>query len=295
MNDLSTSTKISSLVPRTLDEAIRFSSTLAKSDIVPKDFIDKPANVLVAIQWGMELGLHPMQAMQSIAVINGRPSLWGDAVIALVRASGLAEYIHEEISDTEAVCKTKRVDEKYEVVRRFTVDDAKRAGLWEKRGSNGAPTPWVTYPKRMLQMRARAWALRDAYPDVLRGVHVAEEAQDIPVERDVTGEAEVVEMPKSLSAEQRGPVISEQQVEGKPAEEKREAPAEKEQAPATTSAMTGKPLQEGQLKVVRAKLKNAALTEKDLVAKFGELEQLRFEQFADIQNWIAEKAAATAR
>ena len=47
-------------------------------------------------------------------------------------------------------------------------------------------------------MRARAWALRDVFPDVLRGVHVAEEAQDIPPERSM-GPAEVVPMPASSS------------------------------------------------------------------------------------------------
>jgi len=52
------------------------------------------------------------------------------------------------------------------------VEDAKRAGLWAKQG------PWTAYPKRMMQMRARGFALRDAFPDVLKGMITAEEAQD---------------------------------------------------------------------------------------------------------------------
>src|ERR1051326_8757368 len=114
MNDLAAvRPQTLSLVPRTMEEAIKFSSTLAKSDLVPKDFVDKPANILVAIQWGLEFGLQPMQAMQSIAVINGRPSLWGDAVIALVRASEVCEYIYEEIAPdgNSATCRTKRKGE----------------------------------------------------------------------------------------------------------------------------------------------------------------------------------------
>ncbi|MCB1048850.1 MAG: hypothetical protein KDC10_16785, partial [Calditrichaeota bacterium] len=86
---------VGTLAPRTLEEAMKFAGMLAESEIIPKDFIHKPGNVLVAIQWGMELGLQPMQAMQNIAVINGRPALWGDAVIAIVRASPLCEYIKE--------------------------------------------------------------------------------------------------------------------------------------------------------------------------------------------------------
>lgn len=179
------------LTPQNIDEALRMADIMAKASIVPKDYQGNPGNILVAIQWGAELGLPPLQAMQSIAVINGRPALWGDAVIALVRGSGLLDSIHEEVTDTLATCTVKRRGEE-PAARNFSMEDAKRAGLLGKQG------PWSQYPKRMLQMRARAWALRDVFPDVLRGVHVAEEAQDIPTERSM-GPAEVVPMPASSS------------------------------------------------------------------------------------------------
>ena len=172
------------LTPQTIDEALRMADIMAKASIIPKDYQGNSGNILVAIQWGAELGLPPLQAMQSIAVINGRPSLWGDAVIGLVRGSGLLESIHEEVTDTQAICTVKRRGED-PAERQFTMEDAKRAGLL------GKPGPWSQYPKRMLQMRARAWALRDVFPDVLRGVSVAEEAQDIPPERNM-GPAEVI-------------------------------------------------------------------------------------------------------
>lgn len=166
-----------SLAPQSLDEAMRFADLLSKSSIVPKDFSGNPGNVLVAIQWGMELGLQPMQAMQNIAVINGRPSLWGDAVIALVRSSPLCEYVYETDDGNAATCRVKRRGED-EQVRTFSMEDAQRAGLIGKSG------PWTQYPKRMRQMRARAFAMRDVFPDVLRGMPVAEELQDMP-ERDM--------------------------------------------------------------------------------------------------------------
>lgn len=67
-------------------------------------------------------------------------------------------------------------------VQKFSVKDAKRAGLWGKSG------PWSTYPDRMLTMRARSWALRDEFADILKGIIAAEEAQDYPSEQgQVTG------------------------------------------------------------------------------------------------------------
>ena len=180
------------LSPQTFEQALTFCDYLANSDLVPKDFKGKPANCLIAIQWGAELGLKPLQALQNLAIINGRPALWGDAVIALVRSSPLCEYITESDDGNTATCRVKRRGEEEEV-RTFSMDDAKVAGLLGKSG------PWTQYPKRMRQMRARAFALRDVFPDVLRGMPVAEELQDMataapaaPVEKRM-GPAEVVQ------------------------------------------------------------------------------------------------------
>lgn len=172
------------LSPQTFEQALTFSNYLADSDMVPKDFKGKPGNCLVAIQWGMEIGLKPLQAMQNIAVINGRPSLWGDAVIALARNSPMCEYIVETCTDTVATCKVKRKGEA-EQVRTFSLDDAAKAGLKGKQG------PWAQYPKRMMQMRARAFAIRDVFPDVLKGLPVAEEVMDSP--RDMGAAQEVAQ------------------------------------------------------------------------------------------------------
>lgn len=193
MTDLTINAPSFSLAPKSLDEALKFADVLAKSSIVPKDFNGNPGNILVAIQWGMELGLQPMQAMQNIAVINGRPSLWGDAVIALVRGSPLCESIIESIDGDVATCRVKRRGEP-EQSRSFSMADAKAAGLSGKSG------PWTQYPKRMLQMRARAFALRDVFPDVLRGMPIAEEVMDMG-ERDVTPSQPRVQVePESLPA-----------------------------------------------------------------------------------------------
>jgi hypothetical protein len=161
------------LNPENLHEAMEMATVLSKSSLIPKDFQGNPGNVLIAIQWGMELGLAPMQAIQSIAVINGRPSLWGDAVIALCKSHPICEWVKETFDeDGTAVCVTQRKGDPEPVERRFSLADAVKAGLSGKAG------PWTQYPKRMLQMRARSWCLRDAYPDLLRGMAVADEEQD---------------------------------------------------------------------------------------------------------------------
>jgi hypothetical protein len=166
------------LSPRTFEQALTFAGYLADSDMVPKDFKGRPGNCLIAIQWGAELGMKPLQAMQNLAIINGRPSLWGDAVIALVRASPLCESIIETETATSSTCTVKRRGEP-EQARTFTDEDAQKAGLKGKAG------PWTQFPKRMRQMRARAFALRDVFPDVLRGMPVAEEIMDTPPPAEV--------------------------------------------------------------------------------------------------------------
>ena len=208
---LQTSKPQFSLTPQSLNEALQFADMLSKSNMVPKDYQGNPANCIIAMQWGMEIGLQPLQAMQNIAVINGRPAIWGDAMLAIVRGSGLLERITEEPTDTGCTCAVKRKGEP-EVVRTFTLEDAKRAGLAGKQG------PWQQHPKRMMQMRARAFALRDVFPDVLRGVHIAEIAQDEPAERDMGAAEDVTPQktaPKSR-AEMARAALADKRADSKP-------------------------------------------------------------------------------
>ena len=162
----------------TLEGAMKCADIIASSSFCPKGMMGKPGDVLVALQMGQELGLRPMQALQNIAVINGRPSLWGDAMLAVCRRSPDWEYIKEDFDDTNkvAICTVKRRNEP-EIVRTFSYDDAKQANLLNKEG------PWKQYPKRMCQLRARGFALRDGYADELRGIISKEEAEDMPREK----------------------------------------------------------------------------------------------------------------
>jgi hypothetical protein len=176
--EISTTRASTGLALQSFDDAFRFSKMVAASEFAPKDFKGKPESCMLAIQHGSEVGLSPMQSLQSIAVINGRPTIWGDAALALVQSSPVCEYVKEYLEgqgdNLTAVCEAKRRGYPAPTVSRFSMADAKRAGLAGKSG------PWSQYPERMLALRARGFALRNAFADALRGLITAEEAQDYP-------------------------------------------------------------------------------------------------------------------
>ena len=183
------------LRPQNFGELVEFAKMAARSTLVPRDYLGKPENILLAIQMGSEIGLAPMQSLQNISVINGRPAVWGDAMLGLCRQSPVCKDVVErfegEGKTLTAICIAKRAGAE-PIERRFSMDDAERAGLASKAGT------WQQYPKRMLQMRARGFALRDAFPDVLRGLISAEEAEDIPTGKTIEGTADATNEPSSL-------------------------------------------------------------------------------------------------
>ena len=164
--------KPAAFVPNTIDEAWRLSGALAASGMTPKAYGSDQNKIMVGIMAGAEVGLTPFAALQSIAVIGNNPSLWGDGALALVQASGLLDDMEESDDGHTATCRLNRKSRATPIIRTFSMDDAKKAGLSGKSG------PWTQYPARMRQMRARAFALRDGFSDVLKGLHIAEEVRD---------------------------------------------------------------------------------------------------------------------
>lgn len=186
-----------SIAPANMGELYKFAELMADSDLVPKDYKGKPGNVMVAIQMGGELGLSPMQSVQNIAVVNGRPTLWGDGLLAVCQAHPSFVDIIETDDGATATCVVKRAN-RTDVVATFSMEDAKRAGLAGKQG------PWSQYPARMRAMRARGFALRNAFADALRGMISAEEARDIPKEvRAEVVSSKPVEEPKPAAQERK--------------------------------------------------------------------------------------------
>lgn len=183
-NELTKNQSTSLLAPENFEHYFRIANMMSKSDMVPKGYKDKPQDVLIAMEMGVSLGLGALQAIQNIAVINGKPCLYGDGMLSVCSGRPDFEDILEEPLIDEAGniigfrCVVKRRN-RQPVTQTFTVADAKKANLWGKQG------PWSNYATRMLQMRARSFALRDSFADALGGVRVAEEVQDYE-ERDIT-------------------------------------------------------------------------------------------------------------
>jgi hypothetical protein len=187
-----TQPKVYSFAPTNFAEALKFADLLATSDIVPKQYKGKPADILVAMQYGAELGLQPLQALNSIAVINGRPGLFGDGFLGVILSQPDCQDVEEDDlpaiqASGKATCTIRRKGRK-PVTRTFTLEMAQKAGLTTKDG------PWKAYTSRQLQMRARGFAGRDAYADVLRGIKSVEELMDYDeahtIEGNVTAQAQ---------------------------------------------------------------------------------------------------------
>jgi hypothetical protein len=173
--------------------AKRIAHVLANSNLVPDEYRGRPNDVFVAINMGHEVGLGEFAAVQSIAVIEGKPCLYGDGLIGVVRASPKCMWIKETISDDGkiATCETQRRDDPQTISAAYSMDDAVQAGIHTKFN-------WKKHPKRMLQMRARAYCLRDAYPDLLKGLGVVEERQD---HEDTPPPVTQYELPKAPGGE----------------------------------------------------------------------------------------------
>jgi hypothetical protein len=153
--------------------------------------INTPEIALIRLQAGLELGLTPIWSLTNVMVVNGRPAVWGDALLGLVLNNKDCEDVietfegREGTEDYTAVCEVHRKG-RMPIKRKFSIADAKKSGLWGKSG------PWITYPTRMLQMRARAWACRDSFADILRGLGVIEELNNITEPKQI----QAVERPK---------------------------------------------------------------------------------------------------
>lgn len=198
---------------KNFDEAYRFCQMLSETDLCPDSY--KPStylnkicgqdlearknpenikrakemsvnNIFIACSYGGTLGLNPFQSLQGIAMVNGKPSVYGDTLLALAlpRCDDFQEWFDEQTGT--AYCVLHRKGLQHPTQAKFSYQEAQRARLTSKKG------PWTDYPERMLKMRARGFAIRDAFADILSGIITQEEAEDYPPQRS----AEMPQIPQ---------------------------------------------------------------------------------------------------
>lgn len=170
------------LVLRTEEDVGRHATRIWESSLRPAS-AKSARDVGLILMAGRDAGLTPTQTCQNVMIVNGRPSIWGDAMWSLVLAhpefAGKREQIVGDGDDR--VCEVMLIRRKMvhgeavtlQETGRFSVADAKRAKLWGKAG------PWSAYPDRMLKIRARTFAARDLFSDAIGGMGVVEEQQDV--------------------------------------------------------------------------------------------------------------------
>jgi hypothetical protein len=169
------------LVANTLAEAREVAALIASTSFLPKSYIDKQNKpkineIIIAGSVGARHDLDMFQSVQAICVINNRPSMWGDYLIAIVQRHTKIEWIKEEFDNEKMIasCTGKRKGWE-EQTRTFSKEDAQKANLWDNPSKKDT---WGKYPKRMLQMRARGFLCRDIASDILQGISMAEEIRD---------------------------------------------------------------------------------------------------------------------
>jgi hypothetical protein len=220
---------------RSLDDMIKFARIVVNSGLAPASF-DTPDKVVIALVTGSELGISAVQSLQGLTVTKGRIGIMGDLALALCEATPECEDVKEEWSGTpmadDWTC-TVTVKRRGREPRTgsFSVQEARIAGLWGKKTKLGEPTPWCTYPKRMLRYRALGFALRDAFPHVLKGIKTTEELQDYPHDEPKAGfehARPVTDAPRQPATVTDAEPIAEAPSEVQPADA---APSEPEKRP----------------------------------------------------------------
>jgi len=146
------------------DTAYRLSGNLAASSLLPDTLRGKPSDVLVTVLYGQELGLAPMQAIQSIYVVKGRPTISAQLWVALTRRAGHKFRVIDETPESCTVEVERSDDPGHPTRVTYTLEQARVAGLLSN-------STWRNHPHAMLYARAASTACRRACPEIALGFY----------------------------------------------------------------------------------------------------------------------------
>ena len=180
----------------TLQDQMAFAKAVCQSDIIPTVYRGKPANILVAVGYGAPLGLTPMQSLQDISVINGKPTASASFIASHVRMAGHKLRVKKDekaLSVTATIVRSDDPDYPISVTRDKAW--AQQMGLLNKDN-------YRKQPLTMLTWRAITAVAREACPEILYGVQYSpDELHGLDTNSDVL--AEVVDDEQQPSRQKR--------------------------------------------------------------------------------------------
>ena len=158
--------------------AYQMAKGLSQSTIVPQQFQNNPSNCLIALEQAQRLNMSPMQVMQNLYVIQGRPSWSSSFLIAMINSSHIfdieLQYEEEEKDGKPYSCLvwTEKDGRRINGMH-VTMDMAEKEGWTKKNGSK-----WNTLPALMLRYRAVSFFARLQCPEISLGMYTQEEMYD---------------------------------------------------------------------------------------------------------------------
>lgn len=163
-----------------LEAKMQFARALAAASLLPRQYQQNPGNVLIAMELGEALGIPAIQAINSIHVIEGKPSASADLMAALVRKAGHKLRVTVARNPLHVVATLIRADDPdYPFEAEWDEEKAKTAGLIGKGN-------WKTYPDQMMRNRAITEVIRMGASDAMYGVIYSPE--ELGAEISATGE-----------------------------------------------------------------------------------------------------------
>jgi len=160
----------------------RLAQMYAGSAIVPEQYRNRPHDCFIACQMAFRLKVDPFAYMQSSYVVHGRPGLEAKLAIAMLNTSGKikgrVKYREEKDKKTGKTIKCQAV-----AIDADTGEEVEATVDWEMvtkegwAGKNGSK--WMTIPDQMFRYRSATFLIRAFYPEVLMGMDLADELEDV--------------------------------------------------------------------------------------------------------------------
>jgi hypothetical protein len=158
--------------PHDLASAMQLADVLSRSKLIPGS-LRNPADILIVVMTGRELGLTVMQSVRGCHVIDGKVGMSAELMLALVKRRPECKFIRI-VESTDIVCtlETQRDGDPEPTRMSYSIEQAKRAGVTNKDN-------WKKHTEAMLRARCASALCRAVYPDLLLGVYSEDEMDEI--------------------------------------------------------------------------------------------------------------------